>query len=91
MASSHLADLSQAWDNYMDCRAQGADLQVSASIRQTLFVGLVKYLSLKVMQFKQRFEVSKLCGWCIRQTFPVDFLKYLHLVLLFLENYHPSL
>ncbi|XP_077073466.1 lysosomal-trafficking regulator isoform X2 [Siphateles boraxobius] len=29
MASSHLADLSQAWDNYMDCRAQGADLQVT--------------------------------------------------------------
>ncbi|KAF4106147.1 hypothetical protein G5714_013809 [Onychostoma macrolepis] len=29
MASSHLADLSQAWENYMDCRAQGADLQVS--------------------------------------------------------------
>ncbi|XP_026079194.1 lysosomal-trafficking regulator isoform X3 [Carassius auratus] len=29
MASSHLADLSQAWENYTDCRAQGADLQVS--------------------------------------------------------------
>ncbi|XP_021328419.1 lysosomal-trafficking regulator isoform X2 [Danio rerio] len=29
MASSHLADLSQAWENYMDCRTQGADLQVS--------------------------------------------------------------
>ncbi|XP_016343394.1 lysosomal-trafficking regulator-like [Sinocyclocheilus anshuiensis] len=29
MASSHLADLSQAWENYMDCRAQGADLQIS--------------------------------------------------------------
>lgn len=40
MASSHLADLSPAWDNYMDCRAQGADLQVSTSRRQTFFVGL---------------------------------------------------
>ncbi|XP_026133560.1 lysosomal-trafficking regulator-like isoform X3 [Carassius auratus] len=29
MASSHLADLSQAWENYTDCRAQGADLQLS--------------------------------------------------------------
>ncbi|XP_073729606.1 lysosomal-trafficking regulator isoform X2 [Misgurnus anguillicaudatus] len=28
MASPHLADLSQAWETYMDCRAQGADLQV---------------------------------------------------------------
>ncbi|XP_051503760.1 lysosomal-trafficking regulator isoform X2 [Myxocyprinus asiaticus] len=29
MASPHLADLSQAWEKYMDCRTQGADLQVS--------------------------------------------------------------
>lgn len=50
MASSHLADLSQAWDNYMDCRAQGADLQVSASRRQTLFVRLVKDLLYKALK-----------------------------------------
>ncbi|XP_051508273.1 lysosomal-trafficking regulator-like isoform X1 [Myxocyprinus asiaticus] len=29
MASPPLADLSQAWEKYMDCRTQGADLQVS--------------------------------------------------------------
>ncbi|KAI7805145.1 lysosomal-trafficking regulator isoform X2 [Triplophysa rosa] len=28
MASPHLADLSLAWEKYMDCRSQGADLQV---------------------------------------------------------------
>uniref|UniRef100_UPI003AAA8FA9 lysosomal-trafficking regulator n=1 Tax=Centroberyx gerrardi TaxID=166262 RepID=UPI003AAA8FA9 len=29
MASPHKADLSFAWEKYMDCRLQGADLQVS--------------------------------------------------------------
>ncbi|XP_031435189.1 lysosomal-trafficking regulator isoform X2 [Clupea harengus] len=29
MASPHLANLAVAWEKYMDCRSQGADLQVS--------------------------------------------------------------
>ncbi|XP_041921908.1 lysosomal-trafficking regulator isoform X3 [Alosa sapidissima] len=29
MASPHLANLALAWEKYMDCRTQGADLQVS--------------------------------------------------------------
>lgn len=43
MASLQQTDLSYAWEKYMDCRLQGADLQVGAS---ALLLLLVKILFL---------------------------------------------